>query len=126
MTERDKLIELLNYTPCNAECCSALDGGRCGDLDKLLRCQIEAIADYLLANDVIVPPVKVGQSIYRINRNRTEIYGPWDIVCMTIYVDETGFFDDSDNWVTFDEIGKTVFLTREEAEQALRKKDDGK
>ena len=61
---RDRLIELLNYTPCKAECCSALDGGRCGDLDKLDRCQIEAITDHLLANGVIVPPVNVGDKVY--------------------------------------------------------------
>ena len=45
---RERLIELLNFVQCKAECCSALDGGRCGDLDRLDRCQIEAIADHLL------------------------------------------------------------------------------
>lgn len=45
---------------------------------------------------------------------------------LAVYVDEMCFEDDSDNWIAFDDIGKTVFLTKEEAEQTLRKEDEGK
>lgn len=34
--------------------------------------------------------------------------------------DEIVYIDDSDNVFTADDIGKTVFLTREEAERALK------
>ena len=97
---RDRLIELLG---CEGNVITAND--------------FETVADYLLENGVIVPPCKVGQDIYRISG--TEVYGAWQIVKLAVYEDEMGFEDDSDNWIAFEDIGKTVFLTREEAEQKL-------
>lgn len=52
MKERERLIELLN---------NSLTGSV--GLSSLLS---ESIADYLLANGVIVPPCKVGTHLYRI------------------------------------------------------------
>lgn len=52
MTDRDRLIELLN------------------DFDRTYVCfrvRCEQIADYLLANGVIVPPCKVGDKVYYIH-----------------------------------------------------------
>lgn len=90
------------------------------------------LADHLLANGVIVPPCKVGQMVYM----------PWKwkgqegIACLTVckiivgmirdYV-RTDFETDDDNYHSaygygefdFDDFGKTVFLTREDAEKAL-------
>ena len=57
---------------------------------------------------------KVGDKVYRPGG----IY-PWDIEHIEIYGDEIIFVDDSDNIFRLDDIGKTVFLTREEAEKAL-------
>ena len=99
---RDRLIELLWERLC---------GG-----DKQWAGEI---ADYLLENGVIVPPCKVGDEVYRIVGDDSIL--AWDIVCMECYVDEIGFVDDSDNWITFDDFGKTVFLTKKEAENALSK-----
>ena len=90
------------------------------------------LADYLLANGVIVPPCKVGQTVYVISRYYT---GSWEMYeCsidnITIYEKNTFLSMSSKGKFTFGEevsqIGKTVFLTREEAEQALRKEDEGK
>ena len=44
----------------------------------------------------------------------------WMITKVEIYEDEIVFIDDSDNIFRPDDIGKTVFLTREEAEKALK------
>ena len=95
----------------------------------------EIIADHLLAEGVIVPPCKVGQTVYV----------PWryefqqGIAIVT--VQEIKFYDtntshcmffidmESDNecfnqsfggWKIEESIGVTVFLTQEEAEKALK------
>lgn len=117
---RGRLIDLLSYISCNDGCiCSALDGGRCSDLDKLDRCQIQAIADHLLANGVIVQPCKVGETVWFI-RNGKIIETKVDKIVLKyrglyIKLDCNSMYETSCN-----SIGKTVFLTREEAERALK------
>jgi hypothetical protein len=82
----------------------------------------EVVADYLLDNGVMVPPCKVGDTVWfnTFKKNATVCVGvqPHKIdridisfVCDTKNLIETHIHD----W----EIGKTVFLTREEAEKAL-------
>ena len=63
-------------------------------------------------------PCNVGDTIYRCGDAIKKIY-EWDIVCIEMFEDETIFIDDSDNEFAKGDIGKTVFLTREEAERAL-------
>ncbi|MBO5967682.1 MAG: hypothetical protein J6S14_04185 [Clostridia bacterium] len=127
---RDRLVELLNFIQCKADCCGALDGGRCGALDKLDRCQIETIADHLIANGVIVPPCKVGDTVYWLNfYNDLMLYRDkyyeaevtrivvtkYGVSCVIRVRGEHATYEIPDV-----EFGKTVFLTREEAEQALK------
>ena len=66
MTERERLIELLlkNKYSCRIEDCK-----KCGWGDK---CFIYREADYLLANDVIVPPCKIGDVVYYVSGGRIE------------------------------------------------------
>ena len=87
------------------------------------------IADYLLANGVIVPPCKVGDTVYIIDEG-DECTEPYvlDVTITAIGYDIGGF------WITMDlplgikmsahigerSFGKTVFLTKEEAEAALK------
>lgn len=59
---RDRLIELFKqkscvYNECEKECSS------CGNFE-MYDSTIEHIADYLLENGVIVPPCKVGDTVY--------------------------------------------------------------
>ena len=73
-------------------------------------------ADHLLANGVIVPPCKVGDKVYQYD-TAGDIYESE----ITQIVYDTKF-------IAFDEraIGKTVFLTLEEAENALaERKENG-
>ncbi len=85
----------------------------------------EQFADHLLANGVIVPPCKVGQIVY-------QIY--WDfridkckVSALTQKSDEswkirvTSGINRSVFEITPDKLGKTVFLTKEEAEKALER-----
>lgn len=72
---------------------------------------------------MIVPSVKVGQTVYRVGDPIKKIY-EWDVVCIEVYGDETEYVDDSDNRFTVDDIGKTVFTTREAAEAALKAREN--
>ena len=69
--------------------------------------------------DAIVLPVKAGQTIYRVGDPIKKIY-EWDVAYIEVYEDEIEYVDDSDNRFTADDIVKTVFLTREAAEAALK------
>ena len=124
---RDRLIELL------------VDGHK-----KYL--YYDQIADYLLANDVIVPPCKIGQEVWFLT-NACDGCRSMDDWCHKGCKKPTGItkiasgivhkFDISSNGFKyietygrdayyhdhsfrFDSFGKTVFLTREEAEIALK------
>ena len=108
MNDRDRLIELLQeYTDNN-------NGGGSN----------HGLADYLLANGVIVPPCKVGDKVYQIiDMSHTacksfvsdfaETVEPYSI----IYKNIMGGY----SVIPFEQFGKTVFLTKEEAEAELRK-----
>lgn len=100
--------------------------GECGGIDRL-RELAEADKDGRL----VVLPCKAGDTVYEVTSRKTiseyrvkairvELFCTfieWDIVA--------GFVDKSIFGVPVDEIGKTVFLTREEAENALgAMKDD--
>ena len=67
---------------------------------------------------LVVLPCKVGDTIYRCGDPIKKIY-EWQIAYVEVYEDETVFVDDSDNTFMEADIGKTVFLAREEAEKAL-------
>ena len=70
---------------------------------------------------LVVLPCKVGDTIYRCGDPIKKIY-EWQIAYVEVYEDETVFVDDSDNTFVEADIGKTVFLNREEAEKALEEK----
>lgn len=116
---RDRLVELIKQAR---------------QRTKNANCDIERnmlFADHLIENGVIVPPVKLGQTIfiledigiqtlpeivplnvYRINFTVSEDGLDCHIVCVT----ETR----SIQHIKGEDIGKTVFLTKEEAEQKLK------
>lgn len=117
----DRLIELISKA---REECLSTSCFQCEYQDKKIPkgCVSRLIADHLLANDIIIPPCKVGDTAYRISKR----YGEWCVlprtVCSIRYL-----LDSRGNiaWYLFttteDRIGETVFTTREEAEQALLK-----
>ena len=73
----------------------------------------ETIADYLLANGVIVPPCPIGTKIYILVTKRAKPYPEY-----TFIKDSELTFSNLERVI--ERFGKTVFLTREEAEQALK------
>ena len=92
----------------------------------------EQTADHLLANGVIVPPCKVGDTVYVAKLNLCGAHQTKAFIITHIITAET-----SDRvsrkyradgvcplLFTSENLGKTVFLTKEEAEKAL-KGDEG-
>jgi len=78
--------------------------------------EVQKMARAKAEGRLVVLPLKVGSTIYRLEAPQYS----WEIVSATIYLDETIFTDDSDNIIKETDIGKTVFLTRKEAEKALQ------
>ncbi len=76
-----------------------------------------------LENSVEVP-CKVGADLYCIEKGKVECV--WQVVLIEVYQDETVLVDDSDNHWSKDDIGKTIFLTPESAEEARQKELEDK
>lgn len=77
----------------------------------------EAIADHLLANGVIVPPCKVGDTVYYFYEGGEKVYE--GVVTSFVYVSGTKSFNLYCDGV-YGRYGRYFFLTSEEAEQALK------
>ena len=137
MTERERLIELLRNAP--------RTNTVYGDIKLKEPVQtLQTIADHLLANGVIVPPCKLGDTYYTIQRYcNTDPYdtekepvmawdcekycGRSDCSFSEYRIEEHKFGTVNFILRTERDFGKTVFLTKEEAEKALeRSKKDGK
>ena len=108
MSERERLTELM----------ITQFGELINDGDWTLTEMISNVADYLIKNGVIAPPVKVRDTVYH--------YGySFKVEIIEILQGETIYKcgnDGTDDYMAFAEenIGKTVFLTKEEAEKALK------
>ena len=122
MTDRERLIEkiklsekqeLLDFLTADLDEAIDMSGG------TQFNGTVEHLADYLLEHGVIVLPCKVGDTIYQIDGVR--------IYASTIY--EITYTENKVIFVTgnvvFDEraINNSIFLTREEAEKALKERE---
>ena len=106
MTERERLIELLMQGELEADKQGVFNCSRS-------KWKAEIIADFLLENGVIVPPIKFGDTVYKI----TECFmPPWsstdDNFAVKNYICTTTF-------KCSDIYPKNLYFTREEAEKAL-------
>ena len=98
MSERKRLIKWLG---CKYNC---VDRNKC----------LEEQADYLLENDVIIPPVKFDDTIYMIVEKRAKITREY-----FRFIKKTKLtFSNLERVLKY--WGKTVFLTKEQAEKALK------
>ncbi len=121
---RDRLIELLTKT---------FDE----QYEKRMLITPQHSAEFLLANGVIVPPCKAGDKVYSFGYDwqiAKDVVAPYQITNITITQNKKGVWTkkyramrvingktiDCQLNFSFDDIGKTVFLTREEAEQKLK------
>ncbi len=109
MTDRERLIELMQ---------------KCDIVQIPTSKFIEGFADYLLEHGVIVLPCKVGDTVWMIYSNEiitatviTIRYNSWKIPTSLYlkYSEVNGCA-----FIQMQAIERTVFLTREEAEKALK------
>lgn len=109
---RDKLIELI------------ADVQYMGGLEKKL-------ADHLLDNGIVAPPVKVGQTVWVYNKSTQNIYKN-TVVCVKIMGESkyknrivveyrNPYGESSIRKFTWAQIGRQVFLTEDEAIDAMTK-----
>lgn len=84
----------------------------------------EYIADHLIANGVVVPPCKVGDKVYHICNvfNDSKMKSETIIKTRVIdFVQSMAFLAESQGLIFSErDFGKTVFLTSEDAERALK------
>lgn len=128
MTDRDRLIELIGDLPFSREYenYNSLEWA-------------EHFSDHLLSNGVIVPPCKVGDTVYvpwhwdgqqgvgfaeveeiKIYDNKNHI-----MFFIDLESDDEEFEQQYGGWKLDKSIGETVFLTKEEAENALAERGCG-
>lgn len=112
---RERLIELIDrYTE--------------GHLENI--CQpygTDGLVDFLLENGVVVSPVKAGQDVYLIPTYNSKPYcgvvsdkvQMIGITTRGIHIKARNHHDHNKMYM----LGKSVFLTREEAEQALKERE---
>ena len=114
MNDRDRLIELILNTPVLKFPSGSRAQGKTYQT-------AQNVADHLLANGVIVPPCKVGQTVWFIRKDiKSEIV---ETNVEKILLKQGGLYIklgfNSMYETTCRSIGKTVFLTKEEAEEKL-------
>lgn len=108
MTDRDRLIKLLNVDMSGCE----------GDY-------AEEMADYLIKNGVILPPCKVGDTVYFDTYLHGDSVGvrPHKVIqvksVITTEPSKGGIGAEIPDW----SFGESVFLTEEEAEKALKERE---
>ena len=119
MTDRERLIDRIINTPKKEY---LVVGGRLNG--KKYR-TAEMIADHILSDGWIRPPCKVGDTVYIVN---TDIDGEvfmeenkiYDVSTTSMFISATMPISDEILCAEpYEDIGKTIFLTREEAEKAL-------
>lgn len=122
MKQKNRLIKLLQAFDNETILCDACKRTD----DNCDECVREQRAEYLLANGVIVPPCKVGDTVFCLSYDE---YGIAPIDKGEVYAVS---INEGTNWFsvryisglrydhTWEDFGRTVFLTREEAEKALK------
>ena len=119
MTDRDRLVELITQKQ---------NWGQTYEKSIYTRnVSNSELADYLIANGVIVPPCKFLQKCFVIPTIENNLSNITEMKCIGFSLSHDSY---NANLITdknklyqpcFGAFGKTVFLTREEAEKALER-----
>lgn len=108
MTERERLIEIMN---------------KCDTMSIPTDGFIEGFTDYLLENGIKVPLCKIGDTVYlhkTLSDGKDTVVIEEDVVSsFVITKDQILAIISYYHQISYDNFGKTAFLTREEAEKAL-------
>ena len=147
MEQREKLIELLSqyftignsdeYSLLRDKSAFALGTMSLDDFVEFDEEKVADIADHLLANGVVVLPCKVGDTVYSMLDDIGKVHAceitmivlkgrgvgktpVLDTVCL-----KPTDYSGGEYGAAFGSFGKTIFLTKEEAEEALAKRKGG-
>lgn len=112
MTDKERLVELLREV----------------DNMRLMRCGFKECADHILADGWIRLPCKVGDTLYAVVKRKFRKKKIFEVKVLginfdrakTVAVEAGKDYGMIYDLFLFDEFGKTIFPTREEAEKALR------
>ena len=92
----------------------------------------EFIADYLISNNVVRLPCKVGDTLYVISQTKDKRILPfvneYEATHIQVGKRKCKVYHEQDGFIKIflqDDFGKTVFLTRKEAEAKLKEGDKG-
>ena len=113
MTDRERLIELLEDTLHEWESDVSVQ-------------TLTEIAEHLIENGVIVLPCKVGDVVYGFHGEKTilPMVAKWIETNTDGWCIAAQYTPMAPRFYRFSDFGKTVFLTREEAEKALEAKNN--
>ena len=117
MTERERLIEILGsfYD----------DEIGVNEAMYFTYKECERLSDFLYENNVFATPVTEGDSVYVL---LVGLILPFDVISVSLFRKSLIFKAQHGlnlTWVfKMEDFGKTVFLTREEAEKALEERED--
>ena len=133
---KDRLIEL--FQQADKKYSDTKQCENCVGFGNGNECVDHLIADHLLANGVIVPPVKVGQTVWIVTHSYNVEETDDELKVYECRVSNITFYSDGEHqirlyhgdifvacYIRAVDIGKTVFLTREEAEKALAERRYG-
>ena len=128
--QRERLVELLTEFNNNITVrCPKYDEPTCEGCEYDLGAECDKtsiLADYLMSNNVVVLPCKVGQVLWFPSEYYNKPYSIF-ITKAEIYEDETIMYSEGGTEWYDEDIGKTVFLSREETENVLKeRKENGK
>lgn len=120
MTQKEKLTSLLSE--------ATIGEGKFTVRDFFLPLSIEKIAEQLMAGGVLAPILSIGQQVHVVADIGVE-----HCPCTVTEVGAQGFWlssyeppeDDISEFIKWDELGKTVFLTSEEAAEAVERRKNG-
>ena len=115
MNERERLIELVK---------EPLEWMPYGQVTNYTAPEI---ADYLLANGVIVPPCKVGDTLYVISQMKDKRILPfvnkYEVTFIQVGKRKCKVYHEKDGFIKIfkqDDFGKTVFLSEEQANKKIK------
>lgn len=121
---RDRLIEIVKPFVSSSAC--GLESRSC-EFTDCRTCNAQDLANLLLANGVIVPPVSIGDSLWDIHYNKPR---EWKVVYLGFNGEEWHInvhWSNKDRFLTKEVDGKYLdrlfFRTKEEAEQALKERE---
>ncbi len=128
MTDKERLVELLDgyYSEENTDVASQfMEGDSANVVTYFTEEDCEKIADYLLENGVITLPCKVGDTVYMAVGKWNTITGYEEDKCDGFFINRDGVLQIKvtarvGNHATYGILGRTAFLSREEAELAIK------